>query len=121
LRDALPELLVQSADISFQDMQSIRKAFERYLGLSIERDQVVNDIVLGQACRHVIVHSGGVADDKLIRQLRDAMPREIKTSRISVGDSIQFSEEEVNSVAANMTKYIQKLSSQIEEKFKKPV
>jgi hypothetical protein len=118
LRDVLPEFLIQSADISFQDMQSIKKAFEKYLGLNIERDQVVNNIILGQACRHVIVHSGGVADEKLTRQLRDAMPRNIKTDTISSGEPIQFSEEEVNSIAASMTEYIQRLCLQVEEKFK---
>jgi hypothetical protein len=121
LRDVLPKLLVQSADISFQDMQSIKKAFERYLGLNIDRDHVVNNIVLGQACRHVIVHSGGVADEKLIRQLRGAISRDIKTGSILEGDSIQFSEEEVNSVALSMTEYIQRLCLQVEEKFKNPI
>ena len=65
-RDLVPDLLVQAKDISFQDMQSIARAFRSYLEVQIDRDATVNDIIAGQACRHVVVHSGGTADDRLV-------------------------------------------------------
>lgn len=116
LRDLAPDLLVQSKDISFQDMQSIARAFTDYLGIKIEKNAVVNDIILGQACRHVIVHSGGVADDRLLRQVADAAPRNVKVA-LSSGEVIQFSDSEVISVAQSMMKYIEGTAQLLRAKF----
>jgi hypothetical protein len=41
----------------------------------------------------VIVHNGGVADRKMIGQLRMARPRQLKP-QITEGDKVQFTEEE---------------------------
>jgi hypothetical protein len=73
-------------------MQSIARAFKDYLGIEIERTQRVNDIVLAQGCRHVIVHSGGIVDDRLVRQLSSAQPRRLKP-RLVLGERIQFTDE----------------------------
>lgn len=37
-----PQLLINAKDISFQDMQSIARAFKAYLGIQIDRDAYVN-------------------------------------------------------------------------------
>lgn len=116
LRDLAPDLLVQSKDISFQDMQSIARAFKDYLDIKIEKNAVVNDIILGQACRHVIVHSGGVADDRLLRQVADATPRNVKVA-LSLGEVVQFSDLEVTSVAQSMMKYIEGTAQALRAKF----
>jgi hypothetical protein len=113
LKELAPNLLVQAKDISFQDMQSIKRAFKEYLGITIDRLEDVNDIILAQGCRHVIVHSGGVVDDKLIRQLRDAKPRKLKPT-LNVGEPVQFSVEEVSQVAKSMLAYLQAVASQVE-------
>jgi hypothetical protein len=65
--DAIPDLFVLKKDISFQDMQSIHRAFEDYVRIQMERNEGVNNIIVGQACRHVIVHKASVVDDRLVR------------------------------------------------------
>ena len=43
------DLLIAQHDISFQDMQSIRRAFEQNLEIQVERSADTNDIIVGQA------------------------------------------------------------------------
>lgn len=112
LRDMAADLLIQTKDISFQDMQSVSRAFKEYVGISIEKTASVNEIILGQACRHAIVHSGGVADDRLLRQISGAHPRTIKP-KIKLGENIQFSVEEVSQVANEMMAYLQGIEGQL--------
>lgn len=105
LKDLAPDLLIQAKDISFQDMQSIKRAFKDYLGIPIEKNQVVNDIILAQGCRHVIVHTGGVVDERLLRQLSVAKPRELKPTLVA-GDIVEFTVEEVSKAAEAMVIYL---------------
>jgi len=112
VKDIVPELLIQSKDISFQDMQSIGRTFKEHLGIEIDKDEDVNNIILGQACRHVIVHSAGVINDRLIRQIASANPRTVK-NKLTIGQEIEFSPEEINVVAQSMTKYIRSISSKV--------
>ncbi|HZC81380.1 MAG TPA: hypothetical protein VE222_06610, partial [Nitrospiraceae bacterium] len=83
------ETFVRKTDISFQDMQSIARAFRDYVGFEPTRNENVNDIVLGHACRHVIVHAGAVFDRKALGQVRSAVPRTLKKN-INVGDAVTF-------------------------------
>lgn len=108
LEEAFADLLVAQKDISFQDMQSISRAFDAHLGIPLEQDAVTNDIILGQACRHVIVHAGGVVDTKMARQVARACPRLLKPT-IQVGQVIQFEIEEVRQLGARMGEYLDRL------------
>jgi hypothetical protein len=112
LKDSVPDLLIQSKDISFQDMQSISRTFRTYLQIDIQKDEIANDIILGQACRHVIVHTGGVVDEKLLRQVSGAKPRRVKEN-LRLGENVQFAPEEVERVAEAMRAYIGSLSSKV--------
>ena len=112
LRDLAPDLLVQAKDISFQDMQSIARVFRDYLDVNIDKSEVVNDIILGQACRHVIVHSGGMVDERLIRQISGAKPRRVKFSLIP-GERVQFSDQEVMLVSDSMVQYLQSVAGKV--------
>ena len=112
----VPELLIQSKDVSFQDMQSISRSFKSYLGIHIDRDSDVNDIILGQGCRHVIVHTGGIVDDKLIRQLRDANPRSVQKD-LKVGSMIQFQPAEVSAISKSMARYVDLLHQKVKDAF----
>jgi len=116
VREVAPDFLIQSKDISFQDMQSIARAFKTYLEIEIRKDQAVNDIILGQACRHVIVHAGGVVSDQTVRQVSGAKPRRVKMTLIS-GDVVQFVPEEVELIAESMTGYLQSVSKMVGDKF----
>jgi hypothetical protein len=108
----LPDILIKTKDISFQDMQSISRAFQTYVNVSLPRDLFTNDIILAQACRHVIVHAGGLADAKFMRQVLNATPRNVKQS-VSVGTQVQFTPGEVERVGLSMSQYIEALSAVI--------
>ena len=116
LRDLAPDLLVQAKDISFQDMKSIANAFKDYLGINVERSPNVHDIILAQGCRHVIVHAGGIVDERLVRQLRGAIPRELK-KELSVGQAVQFTVPEIRDVAAAMLAYLESVARSVEVKY----
>ncbi|MBI4809645.1 MAG: hypothetical protein HY799_11945 [Nitrosomonadales bacterium] len=107
-RGVAADLLVQKKDLSFQDMQAISRTFKTYLGITIEKDNHVNNIILAQACRHVIVHAGGAVNDRLIRQVANATPREIKPA-ISRGEHIEFQPEEVELISRSMEAYVKGL------------
>lgn len=117
VRDAVPEMLIASRDISFQDMQSIRRAFDKYMGIAIEKDVDVNNIILGQACRHVIVHAGGLVSEKMIRQVQSATPRAVKTD-LALGAQMQFAEDEIFVIAESMKSYVVALAKKIDVKRK---
>jgi predicted nucleotidyltransferase len=53
-------------------MQSIQRAFRDYCGFAPHKNSDVDNIIFGQACRNVIVHSGGTIDKKLIKQISNA-------------------------------------------------
>jgi hypothetical protein len=108
------ELLASGKDLSFQDMQSIGRAFQKYFGLALPRDAVVNDIITSQACRHAIVHSAGVADRRMVSQLRNATPRTIKQS-IATGEHISFAPAEIKAAAEAMLLYLGRLDTGVRE------
>lgn len=115
LRQCAPDLFIQAKDISFQDMQSIVRAFGDHLEVRIERCSGMNDIIVAQACRHVIVHCGGLADDRLVKQVNNANPRDIKRT-IDVGAEIQFTDIEVSAVGAKMLEFLQAMTDALEKR-----
>lgn len=114
LRSKAPDLLVNAKDISFQDMKSIARAFKENLDIDIEKTQVVNEIIAAQACRHVIVHAGAVVNEALVRQLSGSHPRTLKP-KVSVGEVIRFSPEEVTLSAKSMVTYLRDLETKIRQ------
>jgi len=115
LQTNLVELLINAADISFQDTKSIARAFGEYLGIDIVQDEDVNDIIAGLACRHVIVHSGGVVDRRCLGQLQAARPRSLKVE-MRQGDRIQFRTDEVTLLSAAMTRYVENTATLVDGK-----
>jgi hypothetical protein len=113
LVDRAGELLLAShREINLQNMQSVAKAFADYFGYQRKQDEVVNDIILSHACRHVIVHNAAVADRKMIGLLRAANPRTVMP-KVSEGDRIQFTETEVEVIAGRMKNYLGDLATGI--------
>lgn len=112
LREIAADLLVEKKDLTFQDMKSIAGAFREYIGITIDRDQKVNNIIAAQACRHVIVHAGHTVTPKMIYQLRDATPRKLKLE-LSTGEIVQFSPAEVELAATSMAEYIEGLAEKL--------
>lgn len=101
----LGEMVVDKEELSFQDMKSIARGFKTWVQYEPDRDDDVRNIIAAQACRHAIVHAGGVADARLIQLLRNQTPRTVKPD-LAVGDEIGFSLQELKQVSESMTKYL---------------
>ncbi|MEE9443993.1 MAG: hypothetical protein V3V99_15120 [candidate division Zixibacteria bacterium] len=106
---SLGELLIRHKDIKFQDMKSIYRAFNNYTDTKIMRDSIVDDIILGQAARHIIVHSGGKIDNKFLSQISSADKRNLKTCEFNEGDIIEFTPEEIELLSSSMVTYIKRI------------
>ena len=113
IQDVLGDMLIQKKDISFQDMRSVNRAFNKYFGIEIEKTDNVNNIILGQACRHAIVHDGGRANARILRQTDNARPRSLKP-QISENEQIDFTPSEVEQLATDMRVYAVALHSKIQ-------
>jgi hypothetical protein len=111
------EFLISSKNISFQDMQSIRRAFHDYLDIDPERDKIANNIILGQACRHVIVHSGAMVDTKLKNQVGTALPRTLKLD-LSEDTKVQFQPDEVKTLGQDMLKFVGRIVQKLKTRWK---
>jgi hypothetical protein len=107
------ELLISQQDLSFQDMQSIGRAFKNHLKVEIPMDRSLNNIIAGQASRHVIVHNAGRVDARMVRQLRDAQPRDLAPS-LKPGAPVAFAPPEIRVLAESMTSYLNALKEATE-------
>jgi hypothetical protein len=108
MKAAAGDLLIAKKDLTFQDMQSTVKAFDTYVGVQIEKDQCVNNIILGQAARHVIVHAGSQVTDRMLKQLARVEPRSLK-QLLEVGTKLVFTKDEVLELKSEMTAFIDAL------------
>ena len=110
LSEKIGEIVTAKNDISFQDMQSIQKAFKTYFGYCPDKNKDIDNIIFSQACRHAIVHAGGEIDERLIKQLRAAPERNIKKT-IGLNEKIEVNPEEIKEIGKSMTNYIKDLSN----------
>jgi hypothetical protein len=106
------ELLLNKKDISFQDMQSLNRAYSQYLDISLPIDKNLNNIIFAQAARHSIVHSSAHADDKFINQIRNLNPRDLKVS-IKKKDVINMTPEEILIIDESMRETLDYCINQI--------
>jgi len=109
LIDAIPDLIAEGPGVSFQDTKSIQRIFKDYLEVDIPKDEVTNNVSVGLALRHVLVHNGGIVDRKCFRQTEEAFPRTFRR-KIELGESINFTTEEIRAVGATMIEYVQRLA-----------
>ena len=114
------DLLVAQKGYSFQDMKSTRKAFNDFLLVDVGRGAESENIILGQAARHAIVHAGAVVDDHMLKQLSDVKRRTLK-AQLSIGDPIRFSTDEVRELAASMVSFVSALTVRLDETLVRPV
>ncbi len=87
--------ILEQHDINFQDLKSTKRFFEEYIGINLEIDeQYEQNIILAAAIRHSIVHSGGIADDKFVKQIRnlpDSVRKRYKHNRSIEIDGLDIS------------------------------
>jgi hypothetical protein len=110
------DLLISQQDISFQDMQSISRAFKDHLNIQLKRSVDTNNVILGQAARHVIVHAAGVVDNRMLRQISGCRPRTLKEN-LSLGERLQFSPQEVRLLSGSMINYVDHVTSRLNDAF----
>lgn len=116
LTESLGRLLAEKKDISFQDMKSIGRAFRDCFAIEIPKDRTVNNIIFAQASRHIIVHDAGKINDRFLRQVSGATPRDINLSPVE-DTNIEFSTNEIEQVAESMLIYFSDLRNNVERKF----
>jgi hypothetical protein len=104
-RQTVGQMVVDKEELSFQDMKSVARAFKTWVLYEPQKDDDVRNIIAAQACRHVIVHTGGVADTRLVQLLKNQTPRSVKQD-IAIGSDIAFSLEELKRVSESMTRYL---------------
>jgi len=111
-KHSVGNILIGKSNISFQDMKSIQREFKSYFGISIEKDEEVNNIILSQACRHSIVHEAAIVNQRVINQVKNAKPRAIKDTLV-LYDEIVFNQEEIDLISLSMKRYVGNLESQV--------
>ncbi len=115
LSEKIGSIIVRKSDISFQDMKSIARAFEQFLGITIQKDEDVDNIITAQALRHIIVHNSEIIDDKCIKQLTNAGNRkfveDVEPNKKAVIDA-----DDLNIVKASMLNYANNLFQLIKDK-----
>lgn len=90
---------------SFQDLGSIIRAMNDYLGVEIIVDKKIRDIIsLGTASRHLIVHRASVVDRQFLSQTRN-----ISGLTYIEGDRIQISEEFVGNLKESIIDFSEQL------------
>jgi hypothetical protein len=113
VRSNAADLFLTAQDISFQDMQSVSRSFKKWLGYSVTRDKRANNIILGQAARHAIVHAGAYADDRFMSQVRGAAPRDLKPE-VTPGERLSFTPVEIEALIESMISYLISLRQGVE-------
>ena len=113
MKSAAADLLIAKKDYTFQDMQSTVRAFDTYVGINLVRDEITNSIILGQAARHVIVHAGGIATERFMKQISKAYPRTLKPN-MQLNDKVQFTAKDVTELKGKMLAYINNVVAKVE-------
>lgn len=108
LKGSIPDLLIAKYDFTFQDMASTVRAFKSFTNVAPERDELMNNIIAAQACRHVIVHAGGRVGERALKQVSKAVPRTLK-KELTLGEFIHFSAAEVEAVKRDMLVFVERL------------
>lgn len=96
---------LENKQYSFQDLGSIVRAVNDYLGIEIQVEKSVRDTIsLGTASRHLIVHRASTVDRQFLFQTRD-----ILNLAYSEGDKILISEEFTNDLREKITAFSEDL------------
>lgn len=112
LKSTAADLLIAKHDFTFQDMGSTVRAFDKFIGIKLERDVVMNNIITTQACRHVIAHASGRVNARTLKQVSNATPRTLKP-HFTMDELLQFSPTEIESVRQDMLTFVEKLSMKL--------
>lgn len=96
------DLIMRSKNLSFQDMKSTCRAFQEWVGIDIPKDTHMNNVIIGQAARHAIVHTGGIIDVKLLAQVESAILDATLDLPLESGSRVQFTPELVTDLGLSI-------------------
>lgn len=113
LTELIPDLVTESPDISFQDTKSIMRVFDNYFEVKIPRDEITNNVSVGLALRHVLVHNGGVVDRKCLRQIAHSTPRSFRIT-VEHDQELRFATEEVEALGDSMIAYVERIAKLVD-------
>lgn len=103
------KLIIEKDKPNFQDLKSIKDVFNRYFGKEISLDdETEKRVIFYLEARHILVHKGGIADDKFV-SATNRMGANLKD--LGVGDVIEFSHEDWAQMKDCFTKLIQSVTS----------
>lgn len=108
--------LWRNATSAFKTCRASLARSKGHLGLVIERTPATNDIILGQAARHMIVHNMATVDAKMLKQISTAAPRDLKPD-LTLGQKITFTREEIDLLGDRMEEYVGTLAQKLELQF----
>jgi len=108
----LGSILIDKAQISFQDMQSVSRTFKDYFGVDIAKDSTVNDIIAIHIARHAIVHNAAKLDNKRMKTLTGAVPRNLFLNAMD-GVAFKVTEEVVAASIKQMEAYLTSLTRKL--------
>ena len=115
LSSQIAELIINKKNYSFQDMKSTLEALKDCFNFECTKNNDVNNIIYGQACRHSIVHNGAKADKKFLNQIKNAFPRDVAQNPKE--ENIELSPLEVELIAKSMLSFIDKIISSINRNY----
>lgn len=120
LSKSVGDIIIKKRNLTFQDMQSICREFQNYFGLKIEKNRIVDNIILAQAARHAIVHSLSIADERFINQISQTTKRTIKAS-ISIDDELRFLPLEIEEIMNNMREFLSNIENMIIKNYRNSI
>lgn len=115
---SLGDMIIRKKDPSFQDMRSIRRAFEKYAEIEMPRNTDMDNIIVAQNARHVIVHAGGTANEKFMSRTTEARNGTTLELAPVEGEKIQFSPRDVGTVGESMKSFLAELCRRLTSKLR---
>jgi len=103
---------MKNSGVSFQDLQSMVDSFEKYCRIRIELDPCTRDnLILGAAARHIIVHNRSIIDLAFLKQIRNTQFAlsgiYVKDHKIEIDDSfITQISESINSFCSDVVTHL---------------
>lgn len=116
IKEAFPTL-VREADrsISFQNMESIKRTFHKYLGLDFEETEDLHNVSFAMAARHTIVHDGGRVDASFRKYAKEKLAERTVMKDLSK-PTLQFKLAEARQISRSFQHFVKNLLSKIREK-----
>ncbi len=96
-------------------MKSTCRAFRDWVGSEIPTNVHMDNVIIGQAARHAIVHTGGKMNKKLMARVRNAQEGATLGLNLAKDERVQFTPSLVDALGESMVTMIQDIAGQLKE------